>query len=58
MPVVTIDWLEGRTDEQKRRLTEALTHAFVEVAKVPAANTKSPRDLFCVGQKLREPKIG
>ena len=34
MPVVTVDWLEGRTPEQKSQLAEALTQAFVEVANV------------------------
>lgn len=34
MPVVTVEWLEGRTPQQKAQLTEALTHAFVDIAKV------------------------
>ena len=34
MPVVTVDWLEGRTQEQKRQLADALTKAFLEVAKL------------------------
>ena len=35
MPMVTIDWLAGRTAQQKARLAEAFTRAFVEVASVP-----------------------
>ena len=35
MPVVTVDWLEGRTPQQKRELTDALTRAFADIAKVP-----------------------
>ena len=35
MPVITIEWLEGRTPQQKTQLTEALTTAFVEIAKTP-----------------------
>lgn len=35
MPMVTIDWLEGRTPQQKARLADALTSAFVEIANVP-----------------------
>ena len=35
MPVVTVEWLEGRSQQQKRQLTEALTRAFVEIAHVP-----------------------
>jgi 4-oxalocrotonate tautomerase len=34
MPVVTIEWLEGRTAQQKAQLADALTKAFVEIAKV------------------------
>lgn len=35
MPVVTVEWLEGRSHEQKQRLSDALTQAFTEVAHVP-----------------------
>ena len=34
MPVITVEWLEGRTPQQKAELAEALTRAFVDVAKV------------------------
>ena len=34
MPMVSIDWLEGRTPQQKAQLAEAVTQAFVEIAKV------------------------
>lgn len=34
MPVLTVEWLEGRTAEQKTQLADALTRAFVDVAKV------------------------
>ena len=34
MPVVTVEWLEGRTPQQKRELSDALTRAFVEIGKV------------------------
>jgi len=34
MPMVTVDWLEGRTPEQKTKLAETLTRAFVEIAGV------------------------
>ena len=36
MPVITVEWLEGRTPQQKAQLAKALTTAFVEIAKVPA----------------------
>jgi 4-oxalocrotonate tautomerase len=35
MPVVTVEWLEGRTSQQKVTLAEVLTAAFVEIANVP-----------------------
>lgn len=35
MPVVTVEWLEGRSHEQKQRLSDALTQAFIDVAHVP-----------------------
>ncbi len=34
MPVITVEWLEGRTAQQKRDLADALTHACVDVAKI------------------------
>ena len=34
MPVITVEWLEGRTPQQKRELADALTNAFVDIAKV------------------------
>ena len=35
MPVVTVEWLEGRTVQHKRQLAEAITRAFVETTQVP-----------------------
>ena len=34
MPVIKVEWLEGRTAQQKQQLTQALTEAFVSIAKV------------------------
>jgi 4-oxalocrotonate tautomerase len=34
MPVVAVEWLEGRSPQQKARLAAALTQAFVDIAKV------------------------
>ena len=34
MPVITVEWLEGRTTQQKAQLADAMTKAFVDVAKV------------------------
>ncbi|HEX2160526.1 MAG TPA: tautomerase family protein [Thermoleophilaceae bacterium] len=33
MPIVTIEWYEGRSAEQKRELAERLTDLLVEVGK-------------------------
>ena len=35
MPVITVEWIEGRTSQQKAQLAEAITRAFVDVAKTP-----------------------
>jgi 4-oxalocrotonate tautomerase len=34
MPMVTVEWLEGRTPAQKSQLAEALTQAFVDITQV------------------------
>lgn len=34
MPVVTVEWLDGRTPQQKAALAEQITKAFVDVARV------------------------
>lgn len=34
MPVVKINWLQGRTVEQKRKIAEGITKTIVEVARV------------------------
>ena len=33
MPIVTIEWYEGRSPEQKREIAEKLTDLLVEVGK-------------------------
>ncbi len=35
MPVVTVEWLEGRSAPQKQALAAAITQAFNDVAQVP-----------------------
>ena len=35
MPIITVEWLEGRGPEHKGALSEALTQAVVEIARVP-----------------------
>ena len=36
MPVVTIEWFEGRSAEQKKEIAEKLTEVLSEVGKMPA----------------------
>lgn len=38
MPIVTVQLLEGRTDEQKRALVERVTEAVSETTGAPAQN--------------------
>ena len=35
MPMITVQWLEGRTPTQKAQLTQAMTEALMEIAQVP-----------------------
>ena len=34
MPVITVEWLEGRTQQQKAQLADAMTKTFVEFVNV------------------------
>ena len=36
MPNITIQWFAGRTDQQKRELTQAITQAMVTIGKTTA----------------------
>ena len=36
MPIVNIDWIEGRTVEMKREIAEKVTAAFVDAGACPA----------------------
>ena len=35
MPMITVEWITGRTEQQKRQLAQQITQAFVSVANVP-----------------------
>jgi 4-oxalocrotonate tautomerase len=35
VPFVTIEWFEGRSDEQKREIAERVTSALAEVGELP-----------------------
>ena len=47
MPMITVEWLEGRAAGQTAQLTEALTKAFVEIAKV------SPEQVWIVFKDVK-----
>ena len=47
MPVIRVEWLEGRTAEQKAKLAETLTKAFVEIGHVP------PEQVWIVFQDVK-----
>ena len=34
MPVITVEWLEGRTGQQKAALARAITQAFIDAVQV------------------------
>jgi 4-oxalocrotonate tautomerase len=36
MPNITVQWYAGRTDQQKRELTQAITEAMVKIGKTTA----------------------
>lgn len=46
MPLVQVDWAEGRSDDQKRLLVKKITEAVAEAGKCPPeAVTVIVRDL-------------
>lgn len=47
MPVIHVEWLEGRTPSQKQELATALTHAVVTIAKV------QPEQVWIVFQDVK-----
>lgn len=57
MPLIKIDWLEGRTLDQKRELVRRVTEVVSEVTKVEPEDvhifiTEHKRDEVSVGGKL------
>jgi 4-oxalocrotonate tautomerase len=36
MPNITVQWYAGRTDQQKREITQAITEAMVKIGKTTA----------------------
>ena len=58
MPLIDVELVEGRTNEQKKQLGEAITKATVDIVKVPAEAVKvifvdMKKDDFMEGGILR-----
>jgi 4-oxalocrotonate tautomerase len=58
VPVVTIEWYEGRSPEQKREIAERLTDLLVEVGKTQPEHVwirfvDSPRSEWAMGGELQ-----
>jgi 4-oxalocrotonate tautomerase len=60
MPVVTIDWYEGRSDEQKAEIAAKVTDVLVEVGKSKREEVwirfvDSPKGDWALGGVKNEP---
>ena len=58
MPIVTIEWYEGRSPEQKRELAEKLTDLLVEVGKTEREHVwirfvDSPKSEWAMGGEVQ-----
>ena len=58
MPIVTIEWYEGRTPEQKRELAEKLTDLLVDVGKTQREHVwirfvDSPKSEWAMGGEVQ-----
>jgi 4-oxalocrotonate tautomerase len=58
MPIVTIEWYEGRSPEQKRELAEKLTDLLVEVGKTERDHVwirfvDSPKSEWAMGGEVQ-----
>jgi 4-oxalocrotonate tautomerase len=58
VPVVTIEWYEGRSPEQKRELAEKLTDLLVDVGKTEREYVwirfvDSPKSEWAIGGEIQ-----
>jgi 4-oxalocrotonate tautomerase len=58
MPVVTIEWYEGRSPEQKKELAEKLTDLLVDVGKTEREHVwirfvDSPKSEWAMGGEIQ-----
>jgi 4-oxalocrotonate tautomerase len=58
VPIVTIEWYEGRSAEQKKEIAEKLTDLLVEVGKTQREHvwvrfSESPKSEWAIGGELQ-----
>jgi 4-oxalocrotonate tautomerase len=58
MPVITVEWYEGRSPEQKKEIAEKLTDLMVEVGKTPREHVwirfvDSPKSEWAMGGEIQ-----
>ena len=58
MPIVTIEWYEGRSPEQKKELAEKLTELMVDVGKTQREHVwirfvDSPKSEWAMGGEVQ-----
>jgi 4-oxalocrotonate tautomerase len=58
MPVVTIEWYEGRSADQKREIAEQVTKVISQVGNTPAEQVwirfvDSPKSEWAIGGELQ-----
>ena len=58
MPIVTIEWYEGRSPEQKKEIAEKVTELLVEVGKTQREHVwirfvDSPKSEWAMGGELQ-----
>jgi len=58
MPIVTVEWYEGRSPEQKKEIAERLTDLLVEVGKTQREQVwvkfvDSPKTEWSIGGEIQ-----
>ena len=58
MPIVTVEWYEGRSAEQKKEIAERITDLLVEVGKTQREQVwikfvDSPRTEWSIGGEMQ-----
>lgn len=58
MPIVTVEWYEGRSAEQKREIAEKITDLLVEVGKTEREQVwirfvDSPKSEWAIGGEVQ-----